>query len=114
LFGDDMNIETIWDDFLSLLTKIEPIEQASYKKAAGIPFLYIRAREDCRLEVIEKAIRLSSAASMKGKQLHSETAFVRNENDLYIFRHRFYVPLRKMFCCGNLCSDCIRFRSENL
>jgi hypothetical protein len=48
---------------------------------------------------------------MRGKQLHCETIFVRQEEHLYVFRHRFYVPQQKMFCCGNLCPDCILYRS---
>lgn len=105
-----MDIEVIWKHFLNLLTEHDSIEQASYKKSAGIPFLYIHTVEHCSQEELEKAIRLSAAGAMKGKQLHSDTEFVRNESELYVFRHRFYVPQRKMFCCGNLCPDCIRLR----
>ncbi|MCM3665758.1 hypothetical protein M3204_15170 [Mesobacillus subterraneus] len=106
-----MNIEVIWEHFLGLLSKDDSIEHADYKKSAGIPFLYIYAKADSQQKELEKAIRHAAAASMKGKQLHSDTEFVRKEVNLYVFRHRFYVPQRKMFCCGNLCTDCIRLRS---
>jgi hypothetical protein len=106
-----MNIEVIWEQFLALLCKYDSIDHADYKKSAGIPFLYINAKADCPQKELEKAIRHAAAGAMKGKQLHSDTEFVRKEENLHVFRHRFYVPQRKMFCCGNLCTDCIRLRT---
>lgn len=107
-----MDIEAIWDIFLQTLSQFENIHRISYKKAAGIPFLYITAKEGTRQEDLEEAIRISAATAMKGKRLHSETIFVRSEEQLSIFRHRFFVPQKKMFCCGNLCPDCIRLWPE--
>lgn len=107
-----MDIEVIWTQFLKLLSDYDSIDQASYKKSAGIPFLYIQTKSHLSYSQneLEKAIRQSAAGAMKGKQLHSETEFVRKEGNLFVFRHRFYVPQRKMFCCGNLCPDCIRLK----
>jgi hypothetical protein len=106
-----MHIENIWNQFIDLLSKHPSILHASYKKSAGIPFLYVEAKEFCSQQELEKTIKKAAAGAMKGKQLHCETEFVRNDKQLYVFRHRFYVPQRKMFCCGNLCPDCIRLKT---
>lgn len=103
-----MDLEIIWNVFLSHFNTVNEIEEASFKKITGIPFLYIKSRNGLEKEVIEDYIRRFSAKAMKGKQLHSETIFVRQDALLYVYRHRFYVPQQKMFCCGNLCDDCIR------
>lgn len=107
-----MDLETIWASFINTLSAHEKIEHVSYKKAAGIPFLYIRHTEHASMEEILSFIKKAAAKSMRGRKLHSETVFVRKEKELLVFRHRFYVPQRKMFCCGNLCPDCIRFENE--
>lgn len=106
-----MDIEVIWKQFLKMLSDYDSIAQASYKKSAGIPFLYIQAKDHPSKKELENTIRQSAAGAMQGKQLHSETEFVRNEDNLFVFRHRFYVPQKKMFCCGNLCPDCIRLKN---
>nr|WP_034670071.1 hypothetical protein [Ectobacillus panaciterrae] len=62
---------------------------------------------------MQHTIAQISALAMKGKRVHAECIFVRQENTLFVFRYRFYVPQQKMFCCGNLCIDCIRFRTEH-
>ncbi|WP_423409936.1 hypothetical protein AABM38_08145 [Heyndrickxia sp. MSNUG] len=107
-----MDIEVIWKLFLKMLCEYDSVAQATYKKSAGIPFLYIHANEHPSKNELEKAIRQSAAGAMKGKQLHSETEFIRTEDHLFVFRHRFYVPQRKMFCCGNVCPDCIRLKNQ--
>ncbi|SFA75875.1 hypothetical protein SAMN04488577_0826 [Bacillus sp. cl95] len=103
-----MNLDIIWTVFLSHFNSVKEIEESSVKKITGIPFLYIKMGKPLEKSVIEDHIRRFSAKAMKGKQLHSETIFVRKEEYLYVYRHRFYVPQQKMFCCGNLCDDCIR------
>ncbi|WP_409305308.1 hypothetical protein [Peribacillus sp. SCS-155] len=108
-----MDLDVIWSKFISLLVSEPYVETADYKKIAGIPFLYITYSGNVNLGMIEKIIKQSAGKAMRGKQLHSETTFVREDPArIYVFRHRFYVPQRKMFCCGNLCPDCIRFHSE--
>ncbi|CAM3694584.1 hypothetical protein [Mesobacillus zeae] len=109
-----MDLEIIWEKFLSSLNQEPKINNAYYKKVAGIPFLYLSVMEGTDGDYIGKAIRLHSASAMKGKQLHSETFFVRNNEGLFVYRHRFFVPLRKMFCCGNLCTDCIRLETQSI
>ncbi len=107
-----MNLEEIWEVFLREL-EMNPLIDSCYKKnVTGIPFLYVSTyvtADECKLQA---SIQKAAAEAMKGKQLRAECIFVRKNSNLFVFRHRFYVPLRKMFCCGNLCIDCVRFRSN--
>nr|WP_263328131.1 hypothetical protein [Neobacillus sp. Marseille-Q6967] len=103
-----MDLTSIWERFINRLILHPLIESANWKKVAGIPFLYIIIDQNLPQSMLEKEIARCSAYAMRGKRLHCETVYVRNEHSLFVYRHRFYVPLEKMFCCGNLCSDCIR------
>ncbi|MGW6301394.1 hypothetical protein, partial [Peribacillus butanolivorans] len=110
----EMDLDQIWNQFIGHLLDNEEISQASLKKITGIPFIYIHySQKDKENEKNNLFLLIKKAASrsMRGKQLHCETIFVRQEIQLFVFRHRFYVPQQKMFCCGNLCPDCILFRS---
>ncbi|PLT34321.1 hypothetical protein [Bacillus sp. V5-8f] len=107
-----MDLNMVWAVFINSLAAEENILCAEHKKVAGIPFLYIKRSELVEIDTVIKAIKKASAKAMRGHKLHSETVFVRNGNNLLVFRHRFFVPQRKMFCCGNLCPDCIRFENE--
>ncbi|MCA1029948.1 hypothetical protein LCL95_02735 [Bacillus timonensis] len=108
-----MNLATIWDVFLTVLNKNCAISQCHKKDVAGIPFLYVTSRStEGQHEFVNHLIKLASAEAMKGKRLTSETIFVRKEHNVFVYRHRFYVPQEKMFCCGNICVDCIRFRER--
>lgn len=106
-----MEIEDIWNTFLEQLQRNPGITDASWKKAAGIPFLYIHS-EELGEEALKEIILRAAGRAMRGKQLHAETVPVRKADGLFVYRHRFYVPQRKMFCCGNLCPDCIRFTTS--
>ncbi|WP_285766494.1 hypothetical protein [Peribacillus sp. SI8-4] len=105
-----MDLDPIWHQFITRLLSHDEITEASVKKFTGIPFLYIHYHSgDERLLIY--LIKKAASHSMRGKQLHCETIFVRQEEHIHVFRHRFFVPQKKMFCCGNLCPDCILFRS---
>jgi hypothetical protein len=107
-----MNLEDIWTVFLHQLTLHTNYISIKKHVYSGLPFIYIETIDDqVEQQTIEESIQKSSALSMKGKRLHSETIFVRKDSNTYVYRHRFYVPQEKMFCCGNLCSDCIRLRN---
>jgi hypothetical protein len=103
-----MDLNMIWDFFIDQLKQEDGIEDAHVKWSAGIPFIYIRSKKE--KSEIEYSIKKWSARAMRGKRLHSDTIFFREEVSLYVYRHRFYVPQEKMFCCGNLCVDCVRLR----
>jgi hypothetical protein len=105
-----MNLEKVWVIFIKELMSSNIIEAAYWKKVTGIPFLYIKVLEGFLQSELENEILHYSTKVMKGKRLHSQTVFVRREGSLYVYRHRFLVPQEKMFCCGNLCADCIRFK----
>lgn len=107
-----MDLDSIWEIFLEKAAGIPGVASIEMKKITGIPFLFITPEEDSTLEAIEKGIRICSADTMKGKRLSSETIYVRSGDSYYVFRHRFFVPQRKMFCCGNLCDDCVRFDAD--
>lgn len=105
-----MDLEPVWQFFIDQLSSCEFINHAYWKKVAGIPFLYINSivgKSQC--EIGKEIIKCSSMV-MKGNRLHCDTIFVRKEKDLFVYRHRFYVPQEKMFCCGNLCTDCTRLQ----
>ncbi|WP_244094318.1 hypothetical protein [Jeotgalibacillus salarius] len=104
-----MDVNDIWKRFISLLSEEPGVIDVYWKKSAGIPFLYLHSIKADRHE-IELTIKKCAVRSMRGKRLNAETVFVRSDNGKWVYRHRFYVPQQKMFCCGNLCSDCIRFR----
>jgi hypothetical protein len=105
-----MDLDKVWLIFLDQLMLSKNIETAYWKKVAGIPFLYIKVSENVLQSKIDNEIIQCSANAMKGKRLHCQTIFVRREATLFVYRHRFLVPQEKMFCCGNLCTDCIRFK----
>ncbi|OXS63372.1 hypothetical protein B0G93_103200 [Bacillus sp. V-88] len=103
-----MDLNVIWDYFIEHLKEEDGIEEAQVKWSAGIPFIYIRSKKP--KNDIEYCIKKWSAKAMRGKRLHSDTIFFREEESLYVYRHRFFVPQEKMFCCGNLCVDCVRLK----
>jgi hypothetical protein len=105
---ESMDLAVIWDKFAEYLQSFAGIEDFEMKKIAGIPFIYIEG--SLSKEELEEMIKIASAKSMRGKRLHSETVYVRQKGGHYVYRHRFYVPQEKMFCCGNLCVDCIRLK----
>lgn len=104
-----LDILNIWNEFEKEINQHAYIKSFQWEKKAGIPFIYVTSYET--KQKIEETIRKASSRVMRGKRLHSETIYVRESQDMYVYRHRFYVPQEKMFCCGNLCVDCIRLRS---
>ncbi|WP_059170026.1 hypothetical protein [Bacillus sp. FJAT-27445] len=104
-----MELDSIYDIFVKKAGGLPGVASIEMKKIAGIPFLFIYPAETGTRNGIEKGLRLCSSETMKGKRLSSETVFVRSDASFLVFRHRFFVPQRKMFCCGNLCLDCVRF-----
>ncbi|WP_064093824.1 hypothetical protein [Rossellomorea aquimaris] len=103
-----MDLNTIWEFFIEQLQKQEKVNSVYVKRMAGIPFLYIESTLE--KSKLEELIIGSSARAMRGKRLHSDTIFFRKNHSLFVYRHRFYVPQEKMFCCGNLCVDCVRLK----
>ena len=104
-----MDLENVWMVFMEKLEECGEYKHAEHKKYAGIPFLRVTCIDaEIPPESVIQTIKHASAFAMKGKRLHSETVFVRKDQATFVFRHRFYVPQEKMFCCGNLCDDCTR------
>ena len=108
-----MDLKQVWDYFIEYLLEKGEIKNAWRKDVTGIPFLYVHLQKDMDKETLLTHIKKSSGRSMEGKRLHSETIYVRSEPLLYVFRHRFYVPREKMFCCGNVCVDCILLQGNS-
>lgn len=107
-----MDLELIWQVFINRIAQNKFIESADWKKIAGIPFLYLKVIGEMSQEELEKEILKCSRLAMRGKRLHSNSVFVRKDANQYVYRHRFLVPQEKMFCCGNLCVDCTRFKDK--
>ncbi len=105
-----MNLDDIWTPFLTQLSKSTAVSTVSKKKITGIPFLYFTVNKGIGKATIETLIKVEAAKVMKGKRLQMDYSFVREDQSLMVYRVRFLVPQEKMFCCGNLCPDCIRFR----
>jgi hypothetical protein len=105
-----MDIDIIWGKFIKDLNSQVEIRTAVIKRMAGLPFLYVDVKDKASKETIENAIKECAVKAMKGKRLNFEIFPVRQEQSLFVYRCRFLVPQEKMFCCGNFCVDCIRFR----
>ncbi|MCM3732291.1 hypothetical protein M3196_11530 [Fictibacillus nanhaiensis] len=106
-----MDLNTIWEDFFYHIQPDPDVIHIEKKLMAGIPFVYVSVVPQTSLETATNILKKHAVKSMKGKRLTLEINFVRSEENLYVFRMRFLVPQEKMFCCGNLCFDCIRLRN---
>ncbi|CDQ19866.1 hypothetical protein BN982_02173 [Halobacillus karajensis] len=95
--------------FEDLLEKSIAIKEIELKKIAGIPFVYLMPAEGVTKRELEDILKWCASKAMKGKRLTLAMSYVRKNQAFYVYRVRFLVPQRKMFCCGNLCDDCIRF-----
>ncbi|MDE5413087.1 hypothetical protein [Alkalihalobacterium chitinilyticum] len=104
-----MSLETVWDHFMELLKNNPAITSVTKKKFTHLPFLYVQTTTS-HVE-LENTLKSAAMTVMKGKRLTLEMAYVRKMEDIYIYRLRFLVPSEKMFCCGNGCMDCIRFKT---
>lgn len=103
-----MDINILFDELLNTLSKEKHIQSCKITKVAGIPFLYIHTYEIMDENDLIKLIEGISSSIIKNKRITYQTIFVRKESDFhYVFRHRFFVPQEKMFCCGHFCVDCI-------
>lgn len=108
----NMSLQSIWAIFLTEMNSNSTIKHCERKDITGIPFIYITAAEDLDLEVILQTIKICSKKAMYKQRVTVKTNFVRKSDLIYVFRHRFFVPQEKMFCCGNLCEDCIRLKNR--
>ncbi|MBS2968850.1 hypothetical protein J9317_08775 [Metabacillus sp. KIGAM252] len=100
-------LDLIWKDFLDNLSAAPSLSSVRKTVITGIPFLYITADFPLSMESLSSLIDQSAKKAMLYKKVTCKTVFVRNEGHNWVYRHRFYVPQEKMFCCGNLCPDCI-------
>ncbi|SDM62509.1 hypothetical protein SAMN04488137_1097 [Fictibacillus solisalsi] len=106
-----MNLDDIWFRFLTAFRQADSIVSIEKKLVAGLPFLYILTSGTISEKMIEEMIKQEAIYAMKGKRINAEMIYVRKEAFLFVYRFRFLVPQEKMFCCGNLCEDCIRYQS---
>ncbi|MCM3717281.1 hypothetical protein [Fictibacillus phosphorivorans] len=106
-----MDLAIIWEDFFNRIKSDPKVITIEKKLMAGIPFVYVSVVPNTSLDTATDILKEYAVKSMKGKRLSLELFFVRSEENIYVFRMRFLVPQEKMFCCGNLCFDCIRLRN---
>ncbi|WP_096154754.1 MULTISPECIES: hypothetical protein [Bacillus] len=110
-----MALHEVWAIFLRELKHEHEnsIVHCYRKDITGIPFLYVETNPNVNcmdiLSIIEKCAKIA----MYKKRITSRTKFVRKQDGTCVFRHRFYVPQEKMFCCGNFCEDCILKRNKH-
>ncbi|AZB42813.1 hypothetical protein CEF21_11190 [Bacillus sp. FJAT-42376] len=100
-------LDRIWEHFLNLLHADPALAKVRKVVIAGTPFLYVFKSSLITCSALQTRIEKTAKKAMLFKRVTSKTVFVRAEDDLFVFRHRFYVPQEKMFCCGNRCTDCI-------
>ncbi|MFC0524017.1 hypothetical protein ACFFGV_10640 [Pontibacillus salicampi] len=106
-------LEKAWTIFLQYMNERDIIHSCRYKEVTGIPFIYIQKHHSSiAREQVEEALMKAAARAMKGKRLTLSMYHVRENEAHYVYRVRFLVPQRKMFCCGNMCVDCIRFQRD--
>ncbi|MGE6893785.1 hypothetical protein [Priestia flexa] len=105
-----MTLDDVWFSFFSHFTRNKLIEQVEKKEISHVPFLYITSSKGDRHQ-IEKWIHIASETATTNAKVTWQTEFVRHATSIYVYRHRFFVPQRKSFCCGNVCgTDCTRLR----
>ncbi|KZZ82971.1 hypothetical protein [Bacillus sp. SJS] len=100
-------LDLIWKDFLDHMSSASVLSSIRKAVITGIPFLYITENSSSSKELLRSLIDQAAKKAMLHKKVTYKSVFVRNDGPLWVYRHRFYVPQEKMFCCGNLCTDCI-------
>lgn len=104
-------LDDIWDQFLLCISSNDEVNEVSNKLICGVSFLYIQPLNPPKNESFIKNIVLTCSKQYTSQfKLIYRIEFVRVEQNIFVFRHRFYVPNQKMFCCGNECINCTRFR----
>ncbi|MGP4075102.1 hypothetical protein [Halobacillus sp. K22] len=101
--------ERAFDLFSEDLHRSSVIKNVQFKQITGLPFVYLWPAHQADQSQLEDQLKRSAAKAMKGKRLTLAMSYVRKSQAFYVYRVRFLVPQRKMFCCGNFCDDCIRF-----
>ncbi|WP_216830896.1 hypothetical protein [Alkalihalobacterium elongatum] len=104
-----MSLENVWNKFLELLEENPKIKSVIKKNITNLPFIYVQS--NVMHQEIDLILKSAAMTVMKGKRLTLEMVYVRKTEDTYVYRLRFLVPSEKMFCCGNGCMDCIRFKT---
>ncbi len=103
-------LDDVWEQFFNCISNYKQIIQFSNKQICGSNFLYIQTESQQTEETIKKLLIYCSKTITEQFTLIYRIEFIRHENNIFVFRHRFYVPNKKMFCCGNNCANCTRFR----
>lgn len=107
-----MDLDDVWHVFFDELRKNPDILSCDRMIYAGIPFVYIVSTLE-KQEELKQAVGKAASCAMKGRSLTADIRFVRTDHPTNVYRIRFLVPQQKMFCCGNLCPDCIRFKNQH-
>ncbi|MEE6452136.1 hypothetical protein RAH41_16305 [Gottfriedia acidiceleris] len=103
-------LDDVWALFFNCISNYKQIYQFSNKQICGVSFLYIQTDPPQTEEAIKKLLIDCSRTITEQFILIYRVEFIRKENNNFVFKHRFYVPNKKMFCCGNNCLNCTRFR----
>jgi hypothetical protein len=97
---------------MELLKDTKVVSTIHKKTYSGIPFIYLQPSSSITEIEIEELLKQAAIKVMNGKRLTYEITFVRKHSHSYVYRIRFKVPQEKLFCCGNRCSNCIRFKNN--
>jgi len=104
-------LDDVWEQFFNCISNYKQINQFSNKQICGANFLYIQTDLQQTEEGLKKLLIDCARTITEQFKLIYRVEFIRNENNNnFVFKHRFYVPNKKMFCCGNNCANCTRFR----
>ncbi len=103
-------LDGIWEQFTNCISNYKQITHFSNKLICGVNFLYVQSEIKMKEEEIKNLFITCSKQFTDEFKLIYRIEFIRKEDNHFVFRHRFYVPNKKMFCCGNQCTDCTRFR----
>ncbi|WP_035662396.1 hypothetical protein [Halalkalibacter akibai] len=108
-----MDLNIIWEKFLTILDEDPNIKAVTKQVFTGIPFIYITpVSETIQIQKLNDLLSYAAAKSMKGKRLSCDLSFVRMKSQTFVYRARFKVPQEKLFCCGNGCTDCVRLKQQ--
>ncbi|WP_018921370.1 hypothetical protein [Salsuginibacillus kocurii] len=102
-----MTLEAMYAQLESQLAYTFGKFNVKHRMAGGVHFFYLPAHNE-----LEYKLQKTAARVIQGKQLQANIHYSRYDpgQDQHIYRVSFVVPLKKRFCCGNGCTDCIRLK----